>query len=93
LIAAGLQSCRGSTSVLFREGRLPWPGGTIGNPAQPLTVVLVEASSERSSGRCERTNAAGLPVVEIVFDSDGGRVDLPAPPYKLVRGADPVDRV
>lgn len=62
------------------------------NSAQPLTVVLVEASPERPPGRCERTNTAGLPVVEIVFDPDG-RVDLPPPPYKLVRGADPVDRV
>jgi hypothetical protein len=55
--------------------------------------VLVEASSERPLGRCERTNTAGLPVVEIAFDPEGGRVDLPDPPYKLVQGADPVDRV
>jgi hypothetical protein len=60
--------------------------------AQPRTVVLVEASPERPPNRSERTNTAGLPVVEIVFDP-AGSVDLPTVLYKLVRGADPVDWV
>lgn len=61
--------------------------------AHPPTVVLLDPSAERRPGRCERTNATGLPVVEIVLDEGGGCGELPAPPYKLVRGIDPVDLV
>jgi hypothetical protein len=60
---------------------------------EPLTVVLHEASAEHPPRRCERTSAAGLPVLEIVFDPAAGPVALPAPPYKLVQGVDPVDLV
>jgi hypothetical protein len=59
--------------------------------AQPLTVVLNEADPDRPPGQYRRTNAAGLPVVEIVFDPAAGPVELPAPPYKLVQSVDPVD--
>jgi hypothetical protein len=59
----------------------------------PLTVVLLEPNAGRRSGRCERTNAAGLPVLEVVVDPVCGSVDLPTGPYKLVCGTDPVDLV
>jgi hypothetical protein len=62
-------------------------------PGGPLTVVLNEATVGRPPGRCERVNSAGLPVVEITFDPVAGPVELPAPPYKLVAGTDPVDLV
>jgi hypothetical protein len=74
------------------RGRLNRVVKRLGAAERPLTVVLVEAG-DRSPGRSERTNAAGLPVVEIAFDSTGGPAALPPPPYKLVCGADPVDLV
>jgi hypothetical protein len=74
------------------RGRLNPVAKQIGADERPLTVILVEAG-DRAPGRFERTNAAGLLVVEIVFDTDGGPVTLPAPPYKLVCRVDPVDLV
>jgi hypothetical protein len=75
------------------RGRLNRVVRRLGADERPLTVVLVEASAERLPGRCERTNSAGLPVVEITFDPAGGAVPIPPPPYKLVCGTDPVDLV
>jgi hypothetical protein len=63
-----------------------------GDP-HPVTIVLLDPTDGRPPGRCERTNAAGFPVVEVVFDPTDGSVELPAPPYKLVRGIDPIDLV
>jgi hypothetical protein len=73
------------------RGRLNRVAKQVGADERSLTVVLVEAGIEH--GRSERTNAAGLPVVEITFDPAGGAVALPPPPYKLVCGTDPVDLV
>jgi hypothetical protein len=56
----------------------------------PLTVVLRDATPELPVGRSRRTNAAGLPVLEVALDH-GGPPELPPHPYKLVRGVDPVD--
>jgi hypothetical protein len=63
------------------------------HPVGPLTVVLIDATDGLPPGRCERTNSAGLPVLEIAFDPAGGPVELPAGPFKLVCGLDPVDLV
>jgi hypothetical protein len=60
--------------------------------AHPLTVVLVEAPVEHPTSRYERTNSAGLAVVEIAYDP-ASSTELPRPPYKLVAGIDPVDLV
>ena len=60
---------------------------------QPLTVVLLEPSAGSPPGRRERTNSAGLPVLEIVIDPEGGPVELPTVPHKLVCGIYPVDLV
>jgi hypothetical protein len=57
-----------------------------------LTVVLTQASAGQPPGRLQRTNAAGLPVLEIVYGPTSS-VELPKPPYKLVAGIDPVDLV
>jgi hypothetical protein len=57
----------------------------------PLTVVLRDGEAGLPPGRTRRTNAAGLPVLEIIFDPAGVPPELPPPPFKLVRGADPVD--
>jgi hypothetical protein len=57
----------------------------------PLTVILRDAVAGLTPGRISRTNSAGLPVLEIVLDPDGGPPELPPPPYKLVRGTDPID--
>jgi len=59
----------------------------------PLTVVLVEAGPGQVAERNERTNSAGLPVLEIVYDPTMGPGPLPRMPYKLVSGIDPVDLV
>ena len=75
------------------RGRLDRLTKRMGADSPPLTVVLVEASAERPVDRRGRTNAAGLPVVEIAVDPNGGPVHLPDPPYKLVAGTDPVDLV
>jgi hypothetical protein len=61
--------------------------------AGPLTVVLKHASEGHPPGRFPRTNTAGLPILEIIYDPVGGPVELPLPPYKLVEGIDPVDLV
>ena len=61
--------------------------------AQPLTVVLLEPGTDSRPGSRRRTNAAGLPVVEIVTDFAAGAVELPPSPFKLVCGADPIDLV
>ncbi|MCI0702331.1 MAG: hypothetical protein L0241_14710 [Planctomycetia bacterium] len=61
--------------------------------APPLTVVLTEATAERPPCRHERTNSAGLPVLEIIYDPAGGPVELPPAPYKLIAGIDPADLV
>jgi hypothetical protein len=61
--------------------------------AGPLTVVLHEADAGHPPCQSRRTNAAGLPVLAITFDPAAGPVALPAPPFKLVQGVDPVDLV
>jgi len=66
----------------------------LGSPvAGPLTVLLLEAGPGLPPARRERTNSAGLPVLEVVFDPAAGPVELPSPPYKLVCGVDPADLV
>ena len=60
---------------------------------QPLTVVLLEPGAGLPPGRRERTNSAGLPVLEVVVDPADGPVELPAGPHKLGWGIDPVDLV
>jgi hypothetical protein len=62
-------------------------------PGGPLTVVLTEAREGGRSGTRRYTNSAGLPAVEVTFDPAAGPVEMPAPPYKLVAGIDPVDLV
>lgn len=57
-----------------------------------LTVVLTPASAGQPPSRRQRTSAAGLPVLEIVYGPTGS-VELPKPPFKLVAGVDPVDLV
>jgi hypothetical protein len=61
--------------------------------AAPLTVVLRPATTGQPPGRLQRTNGAGLPVLEIVYDPASGPVELPSSPYKLVEGVDPMDLV
>ncbi len=78
-------SLRGRVDRLARQAGADRPG--------PVTVVLREATAEVPPGRRERTNSAGLPVVEVVFDPSCGEVELPPAPYKLVAGVDPVDLV
>ncbi len=63
------------------------------HPDGPLTVVLVEPSPDGRHGARRRTNAARLPVLELAIDPAGGPVELPAPPFKLVCGTDPIDLV
>jgi hypothetical protein len=67
--------------------------GVVATDAGPPTVVLREATPGERPARRERTDAAGLPVVEVAYDPAGGPVQLPPPPYKLVYGTDPVDLV
>ena len=62
-------------------------------PAGPLTVVLIEAAPGQQPGRRERTNSAGLPVLDVAYDPETGPPQLPPAPYKLVHGVDPVDLV
>jgi hypothetical protein len=62
------------------------------HPGAPLTVVLTPASAGQPHSRRQRTNAAGLPVLEIVY-APTGPVELPRLPFKLVAGVDPVDLV
>jgi hypothetical protein len=67
---------------------------SLGTPGGgPLTVLLREAGPGLPPGRRERTNSAGLPVLEIVYDPASGPVELPPPPYKLVHGVDPAELV
>ena len=59
----------------------------------PLTVLLVEAAAGQAAGRNERTNSAGLPILEIVYNPAIGPGPLPSTPHKLINGIDPVDLV
>jgi hypothetical protein len=59
----------------------------------PLTIVLTEAQPGQPVERRERNNSAGLPVLEIVYDTTLGPGSLPRSPYKLVHGVDPIDLV
>jgi hypothetical protein len=59
----------------------------------PLTVVLTEGRPGPTPSRLERKNAAGLPVLEIVYDPALGPGELPRAPFKLVHGVDPLDLV